>query len=60
MLFEGVHGGVGGFEGVIDVLLVVWVTADDWSEIACNWWKNFRVQVGHPSNNGGVVLLGLA
>ena len=53
-----------GFEGIfasfVNVLFVVRVTADQWAEPASKGWEDLLVGEGHPADDGGIVLLGLA
>lgn len=46
--------------GIVDALLVIWVTADEGTEPASNFRENLRVEERHPSENGSVVLFCLA
>ena len=45
---------------VFDILFVVGVVPKKRTEPASESWKNFRIGEGHPSDNGCVILLGLA
>jgi hypothetical protein len=51
---------VRSLQAVVDVLLVVWVTADERTEVATNRWEELGIGEGHPAKDGGIVLLGLA
>ena len=50
----------GALLAVVDVLLVVCVPADQRAEPASESWEDLSVGEGHPAEDGGVVLLGLA
>lgn len=60
VVLEGLDGLEGGLLAVLDVLLVVRVTADEGAEPSTESGEDLGVGVGHPSQDGGVVLLGLA
>jgi hypothetical protein len=60
VLLDDVDGLEGGLGGVVDVLLVVGGTADDGAEPAAERSEDLGVGKGHPAEDGGVVLLGLA
>ena len=60
VLLQDVRSFIGSFEGFFNVLLVVRIAANDWSEIIGDVGEHFRVHEGHPSYYRGVVLLGLA
>jgi hypothetical protein len=51
------------FEGLLQVVvygfLVVRVAADQWAEVATEVRENFVIAIGHPAQDGGIVLLGL-
>lgn len=48
-----------GLDGVIDVLLVVWVTAHERTEPTTEGCENLRVEERHPLQDRSIVLLGL-
>lgn len=52
--------GLGGLEVLIDALLVVGVTADQGTERGAKGREDLGVGEGHPAEDAGVVLLGLA
>lgn len=60
VLLKDVDGTLGALLGVIDGLLVVWVAANEGTEPTTKAGKDLRVAEGHPSEDGSVVLLGLA
>ena len=53
-----------GLEGLglvlLDGLLVVWLAALEWTEPSSKWREDLGVEVRHPLQDGGVVLLGLS
>ena len=59
VVFEDLDGLVGGLCAVLDVLLVVWITSNQRAEPASQATENLGVGKGDPSEDGGVVLLGL-
>lgn len=60
VVLENLDVGLGGLEGVVDALLVVGVTADQGTERGTKAREEVRVGEGHPAEDAGVVLLGLA
>lgn len=60
VVLEDLDVGGGGLEVVIDVLLVVGVTTDQRAERATESGEDLGVGKGHPAEDAGVVLLGLA
>ena len=60
VVLEGTDGLGGGLLGILDGLLVVGVTANQRAEPATESGEDLSVGEGHPSEDGGVVLLGLA
>jgi hypothetical protein len=60
VVLEDLDGGLGGLEGLVDVLLVVGVTADQGTESGTKDREDLSVGEGHPAEDAGVVLLGLA
>jgi hypothetical protein len=55
-----VHSLKGCLLRVLDVLLVVGVTAENRTVPATEGEENLRVGIRHPSQDGSIVLLGLA
>lgn len=60
VLLEDLDGLEGGSSRVINVLLVVGVAAENGAEPATERGEDLGVGEGHPSQDGGVVLLGLS
>jgi hypothetical protein len=60
VVLEGTDSLGGGLLGIVHRLLVVRVTADEGAEPATEGAEDLSVGKGHPSEDGGVVLLGLA
>ena len=60
VLLKDGEGLVGSLDGIFNVLLVVGVAAKDGAEPATKGREDLSVGVRHPSQDGGVVLLGLA
>jgi len=60
MLFENFHVALGVLLAVVDVLLVVRVTANQGAKPGTESGQALGVGEGHPAEDGGVVLLGLA
>ncbi|THZ80313.1 hypothetical protein D6C84_07549 [Aureobasidium pullulans] len=60
VVLKGTDSLGGGLLGGVDGLLVVGVTADQRAEPATEGGEDLSVGKGHPSEDGGVVLLGLA
>ena len=60
VVLEDLDGGLGGLEGLVDALLVVGVTADQRTERGTKDREDLGVGEGHPAEDAGVVLLGLA
>ncbi|THZ99421.1 hypothetical protein D6C82_05163 [Aureobasidium pullulans] len=60
VVLKGTDSLGGGLLGGVDGLLVVGVTTDQRAEPATEGGENLSVGKGHPSEDGGVVLLGLA
>jgi hypothetical protein len=60
VVLEDLDGGLGGLEGLVDALLVVGVTADQGTERGAKDREDLGVGEGHPAEDAGVVLLGLA
>ncbi len=60
VFIENRHGFKCIFAGFVNVLLVVRVEADEWTEPVSKGWKDFLVGEGHPAHDGGIILLGLA
>jgi hypothetical protein len=60
VVLEGTDGLGGGLLGILDGLLVVGVTANQGTEPATEGGEDLSVGEGHPSEDGSVVLLGLA
>jgi len=60
VVFEDLHGLIGGLLAVIDVLLVVGVATGQRAEPATQTEKDLGVGERDPAEDGGVVLLGLA
>jgi hypothetical protein len=60
VVLEGTDGLGGGLLGILDGLFVVGVTANQRAEPATEGGEDLSVGKGHPSEDGSVVLLGLA
>jgi hypothetical protein len=60
VVLEDLDGGLGGLDGLVDALLVVGVTADQGTERGAEDREDLGVGEGHPAEDAGVVLLGLA
>ena len=60
VVLEDLDGGLGGLDGLVDALLVVGVTADQRTERGAKDREDLGVGEGHPAEDAGVVLLGLA
>ena len=60
VFIEDRHCFDGFFAGFVNVLLVVRVAADEWAEPASEGWEDLMVGEGHPADDGGIILLGLA
>jgi hypothetical protein len=60
VVLEDLGVSLGGLEVVVDALLVVGVTADQRTESTAKTREKVGVGEGHPAEDAGVVLLGLA
>lgn len=60
VFIEDRHGFEGTFASFVNVLFVVRIAAYEWAEPASKGWEDFGVGEGHPADDGGIILLGLA
>jgi hypothetical protein len=60
VLFEGMNGFLGGFGMIVDTLLVVRVSSNQWPEPTSELRKDLCIGIRHPAKDGDIVLLRLA
>jgi len=56
----GLSGLICGLLGFFDILLVVRIAADERTEPATDVGEDFSINIGHPADDRGVILFGLA
>ena len=60
MLLEGVNSFQGGFAMVVDTLLIVRVSTNQWTKPTSNLGEDLCVGIRHPAEDRSIVLLRLA